>query len=383
MKKKRTLDYKKILKISLFIGGIFIIILMSVLQIALDPSRLNVWEWLSNTLILVGIMIFFLFLGESIGRDKQLENIEGLYQTNLRAFNEKNKEIENITIYFSQFYYWYKKQELFYKKTSYLINHDVDGEMVENIIKHIKHEHLEKLSKHAIKLELENGDVVYIEKQGEKQIEAIREMLDGKVKIDSPNPSYFLNAFEDSGVKSELEVGKQIDRTIKFNRRFNRFMRIIISTVVSLIWATLTVNEMITSGSTQMWMNLVSRLLAATGAASTGWSSAVIEIKLRAQKLKNKYDILLRFESAYNNKEFIPKNANELAKENYEAYIKEQERLEEERLKNLVIPEIVEDEEEEDLEEENVKEELEETIDKPLIETSGLKQIEAILNNKE
>ena len=39
-------------------------------------------------------MVFGLLMGESIGADKQLEKVGGLYQSNLKEYNDKSKALE-------------------------------------------------------------------------------------------------------------------------------------------------------------------------------------------------------------------------------------------------------------------------------------------------
>lgn len=318
--KLKNIDLKKAIKGFTLIWGLILIVIMTVVNLAIDPSKIDFWIWLSSTLILIGIMVFGLLMGESIGADKQLEKVGGLFQRNLKAYNDKSKWLEPIIIFFSQFFHWFKKRELLNKKINYLINHDIDGSIVENVIRYIKIEHLKDLQEHAISF-TKNDEKIYIEKQNAEQIEAIKHVLEGKVKIDSPNPSYYLNAFENSNCPTELEISKQIDKEIKFNKGFNRAIKIIISIFISLIWATLTVKDFMDAADAQAWVNLVSRITALFTSLLSGWASSIIDVKLRAKKLKNKYNILVRFESAFNSREFIPENANELAKKHYEEYI--------------------------------------------------------------
>lgn len=341
MSKIKSLNFKKIIKAGTVVWGLILIVIMTVSNVIIDPEKLNFYSWASNTLIICGIMIFGLLMGESIGVDKQVENVNGLYQRNLKEYNERNKEIEGIVIYFSQFFLWFKKKELYEKKVEYLINHDVDGEMVENIVKYVRIDDLFELSQHAICLKDKNGNDIFIEKQGEEQIEAIKNVLQGKIKVDCPNTSYFLNAFENSKSVSVLEVGKQIDKEIAINKHFNRIFKIGISVVVSLIFSMLTVNDFMGHGTAQeqlnAWFNLISRLTALATSLLSGWLSGSQEVKLRAKKVKNKYIVLTLFKNAFESKEFIPASANELAKKNYESYLEEKQKA----IDNVITPEVI------------------------------------------
>ena len=61
----------------------------------------------------------------------------------------------------------------------------------------------------------------------------------------------------------------------------------------------------------------------------------MIDVKIRAQVLENKTEILRGFQSCIDKQEFVPKTYEELAKAQYEA----EQKAMEEAIKNVVIPE--------------------------------------------
>ena len=85
----------------------------------------------------------------------------------------------------------------------------------------------------------------------------------------------------------------------------------------------------------QAWLNLTARLTAFVTSFCSGWATSVIDVKIRAQVLENKTEILRGFQSCIDKKEFTPKTYEELAKAQYEA----EEKAREEAIKNVVIPE--------------------------------------------
>lgn len=316
----KNVNSKRLVKILTFVLGLVLVIISTAVDAGLDPNKWNFYEWIGKTLILVGIMVYGLFMGESIGKDIQESNTNGLYQTTLSQYNTLNKSLEPIIIYFSQFYYNHIKKTLRLKKIDYLKEHDVDIEWCELIVDNCTTKDIWALSSEA-GLMLEKLDIV-IPQQNEEQLEAIRYVLSGKVKASYPKPYYYQNAFADSKVRYDIEEPERIDKQIAFNRNINRALKIFTSLAISIFWSMITVNEFMGGddavAQAQAWNNLISRITALFTSFVSGWTSSVIDTKLRARKVKGKYDMLIKFKSSYDNKEFIPMSAKELARKKYE-----------------------------------------------------------------
>lgn len=339
----KNINTKVAIKIFAIAFGFILVIITAIVDVGLDPSKIDKYKWLTNALITTGIMVYGLIMGESVGKDNSQRSMNGLYQKNLKEYNDLNKELEPIIIYFSQFYYGFTRKELRKKKIDYLKRHDVDYEWCELILDYITPKNVNLLlNEEGIKIVDKDGKEHIIPQQTENQLEAIKSVLNGEVKIDEPSPNYFLNAFETTKVRSELEEPKHIDTEIQVNTHGNRALKIATSLVISVLWAMLTVNEFMGGDSpnakTQAWMNLVSRITALITSLVSGWSSAIIDTKLRARKIKGKYNMLVKFKSAYNQKEFIPVSKRKEAQETYDRVMKERE----EARKNVITPEVVE-----------------------------------------
>jgi len=163
-------------------------------------------------------------------------------------------------------------------------------------------------------------------------------ILSCKVKLNSANASYFLTAFTDSKVDDRItEEGKTLNKERKVNRFTNRTLKIVSSLIISLVWGLLTVSDFISGNDSQAWVNLVSRISALFTSFFSGWVSSVIDIKLQARILENKFKVLQYFHNCLMRKMFVPKLEEELAQEEYDNYLKEQE----EAKKNIIFPEVV------------------------------------------
>lgn len=277
-------------------------------------------EWISNSILLTGISIFGILMGESIGTDKQMEMIGGLFQRNLKEYEDNLSVIETIKIYFSQFLLWFEKRELLNKQIRYLQNTGKISK-AELVLEYIKIEDLDELAKHPLEKTNHKGVAIYFDQMSEEQIKAIRFVMDGKITMDVPNANFYLDAFENSDCDSVLEQGKTIDRDIRSNKKFNRTFKIITALIVSLIWALMTAKEFMAGNDMGAWINLVARISALLAGMLSGWLTSITDVKLKAAKLKNKTTVLKTFKSSFDKQVFIPLDENELAKKHYEEYI--------------------------------------------------------------
>lgn len=329
----KKMNAKNAIRLASLLFGLLLIVLITVAQLGIDPEKLNLLDWLANTLILIFIMVFGLLMGESIFYDRQREKSDGLYSVWLTKLQKLLEEINPFSIHFSQWYRDFTLKELRDKKIEMLIKGEVDAEYAEAIVDKVKLSDLEELGKRAIKI----GDV-FIEQQNPVQIEAIRYVLEGNVKLNASKPSYFLSAFDDADAKYESEQGRQYKKEIAFNKQFNRGFKIVSTVVISAIWGMFTVRDFMDGADMQAWMNLVTRVFALVSSLFSGGISSVTTVKIEAKAFRNKYSVVSKFKHAFISGSFVPVSANEKAKAHYEKYLKELE----EAKNNVVDPEVEE-----------------------------------------
>ena len=337
--KFKKLDIKNVIKVFTLVWFLILLVFMTFANVGIN-DHFNFVDWVGNVLIVLGIMVFGLLMGESIGRDKQMAKVDGLYQTTLRNYTDFLASLDSIIIYFSQFFQWFLPRELFDKKVNYLIMHGINESKAKTILNYVTLKDVDELVNHPLEKENENGEKFIIRQVTEEQATAIKEVLSGDITLDASNSYYYLSAFGRPNSKSILEVGKQLDKEMRFNKTSNRISKIATAIMISLIFGLFTFRDFEQgAGSQTAWLNLIFRITSLLTSLLSGWLSSVVDVKLQAEKIDNKLKVLRLFKNSIDKKIFIPKSEEELAKEEYENYLKE----EEEKRKNIIDPEIYEE----------------------------------------
>ena len=307
---------KSNIKLLLILAIIGFIVLTTFTNVGLDPNNFDFYKWFTNTVITIAISIAGMLLGEVVAGDSLKSKENGLYQRTLQKYIELSNKIQSILMYFSYFLIWFKEKETLTKQINYLISKDIKE--AKDIINHIEIEQLEELKIRPVRLK--NG--VIVRKKNYEQVEAIRKVLDGKITIKSSSTSYYLNAFEEHTECSILEEGRI--RTINVNKykRVVRTTKIIYSISASILFATLTVQELVNYNSLVALTNLAIRLCTFLSCLYCGWGTEAYEIKELAKIIENKIKILDIFKTSYDSKEFKPSEYEDLARKEYEEYIK-------------------------------------------------------------
>lgn len=348
--KLKNQDLKTLIKTLTLFFGLLLIILMTVAHVVLDPNKLDFNSWLSKTVLMIGISIFGIIMGELIGADKQMADINGLYQTSLREYKKIHSTIKPISLYFNEFLLWFTKKELYNAKVTYLLDNGLTE--ADDILQYVTLDDLEELEKHPIKY----GDDVIIRQKTKEQIKHIQVVLSGKINIKAKPASYYLNAYHNISSYSQLSIGAHIENKEIFNKLFGRTFKIVSSVFISAILAMVTVQDFMNGGDVSAWVDLATRITTLCTCFFSGWLTACIDVKLKAQLVQHKTEILETFSKSYETKEFVPTNYKDLAREEYNQYIDELEKQKEEPIINdLKNREIIEEEAKEigDLKEED------------------------------
>ena len=328
MKEKlKSLNIKRLIKASTLFVGLILVVFISFFNATFDFANFNWNEWLANSSILVGIMIFGILMGNSTGTDVQQEKVGGLYQQNCIAYNDISSQIENIRIYFSQFWLWFKERKLIEKKIDYLIENQFDGRIASAIVKNIEKEDLEcgklmyNLADPTQKIYIKNG--VKLKKLNQEQIEIVRATF--KFTLDTYNDSYYLSLYDDGDTKvNEAEIGKKINEKIARDKRIGFGLKITSSLIISIVWGALTIYELTSGGDEAVkkaWLNLVSRISALITSYLSGFSTSVVNVRDKARAIENKTDILKYFKNAYDKKEFVPETYEQMIEREYNEQI--------------------------------------------------------------
>lgn len=340
MEKLKNINIKKVIKVLTLLFGFVLIIFISFFNASFDFANFNWAEWLANSSILVGIMIFGILMGTSTGADIQKEKPNGLFQSRCADYMATTLLIENIKIYFSQFWLWFKERKLIEKKVSYLIDNQFTSKEAKKCIAHIEKEDLVvgKLgldeSNPLEKIYVKNG--VKIRKVNESGLECLKKTLE--MKLDTYADSYYLSLYDDGdGKVNEAELGKRINEKIARDKRTNLVIKITSSLVISILWSAITIKDFTEGGGDgakqKAWLNLLSRITSLITSFVSGYSTSVINVRDQARAIENKTNILKQFKTCYENGMFVPEDDDEMIEREYQ----EQEENKESELEKVDI----------------------------------------------
>ena len=342
----KKVNTKKLLSYVLLGVLLTFILVLTWIPIVFDIGNLNFNKWLTNTLISIGIMIAAIILGEIFGEDKQKEKvvykldkdgnpteqiIGGLYQKALYEFNVKLKELidTQIHIYFHQFYIWFKAKELKQKKESYLVDNGFDQMVAHLIVKYIERDDLEKMKEGVFtKVDEKTGKTVKFKKIHDDEYEILLDIYSTEFKIDSPKYTYYLSAFGHSTSESILEQSTELEKREKINKTFHRVFKIMLSVFISALLGMAAIQELSEGGVQEAAVNTISRLTSLVGGLLSGYMTSIIAVKIAAQKLENKTQVLSFMTTYIATGEFKPKSYEELVEEEEQKEIEEQEKIE-------------------------------------------------------
>ena len=324
--KKTNLKY--LLKSFSLVIGAVLIILCSVVNIGFDPKNFNFYKWLVNSILIIGISIFGLAIGESMSLDKQRERVGGIYQTKIKEFDVAHKKIEPIVDSLDD--YLLQLQGVEQEREEIKLLRSVGIRHAE-IVRDLTKEQIDNLHVDAF-----NYKGVDLRKLSDDQHTVALSVIQGIVKVDSIDSSYLTNPNNDVMEGSVLNRGKFIDKRIFRTKWGTRAVKIIGSLAVGLVWGAFTVQDFMDVSSAQAWTNLVSRVFALVSSFTAGWGSAVVQNKMEADKLDYKVMLLTFFFNAYYiSKTFCPQSLDDIAHQEVLAANERRKEAEEKRNKEF------------------------------------------------
>ena len=317
--KIRGIDLKKIIKIATILFGFSLIVFISFYNATFDFSHFNWGEWGANSSILVGIMIFGILMGNSTGTDIQKEKNGGRYQNACNDYVVAFTAVEQIKMFFSQWWLQYKDKKLEEKKIDYLVDNEFDSRVATAIVKNIDKDDLE-IGKLQID-PLRPHENIYVKnevkfkKLNAEQIEILKNIFG--IKLHTFGESYYLSLFDEGlGKTNEAEKGVAIANKIKRDKANSFILKISSSLVISIVWSALTINDFVSGGGDgavrKAWMNLLSRISALITSYVSGFSTSVINVRDEASAIENKTSILKEYKQCYDTKIFIPETYEQM-----------------------------------------------------------------------
>ena len=321
---KNNITKKRVIKVATIIIVFALIVFSTISNAIIDPENLVFFKWLTNSLILVAIMVFGLLMGESLGEDEQKGIKNGLYQSAIREYEAVYATIQGIKIYFSNFFLWYKQRELKQEKIDFLMDNEIDGRWAKICVDKLEKSDFvegkfilgQNDNEKIYVKEMPNGKKFKIHKATKEEASIIIKMFD--VKIETYGYSYYLSYTENYVSGGNLKKAIPLSKKLRNNKTFNRTLKIVSTLFISLIWGMLTTQEFQNEAERkQAWFLLISRIACLITSIVSGWSSAVISVKIQADIINNKKDVLKDFKDSVDKQLFIPETYDEMVEREY------------------------------------------------------------------
>lgn len=314
----KKLTAKKVLVLSVYVLLFALVVFLTAVPVVFDLENLDVQQWLTNSLINVGIMIVAIILGEITGNDKLKEKVGSLFQIALKKYNDMlEKLIESGQIvFFSQFYTWYKARELKNKKIAYLVNNGFDHQAAIKLISFVNREDLETmLHKNLIKIDPKSKKEIKFKIIYQDEYNVLAQVLSTTFQLEDPKEyTYYLSAFNDNSSASILEKPKIVEKKERSNLIFNRTFKIATSIFISVLWGSAAISE-VNGGAKAIIGNLIARLVALVGGVLSGFLTSAVTVKLESEKLEDKYKVLKDMEVHTEKGNFVPKTYEQMVEE--------------------------------------------------------------------
>lgn len=304
--------------------GLFIVIVLSIAQFAFDFEHFNFTKWLSNSMLLTGILMIFMLIGETF-KNTIMERPNGRYQVFLKKYRMARENVNNIENYFDDYLIDYREKELEKKKINILINNGI--RQAKDLVKLSEDEVRELIKEPKI-----FNNIKYLRLKEEEALKII-EVLN-HTKLGFTNSAYYLNERANFKTTSDQDIPELIYKKKKAYRIGTRFGRIIMGLSFSFLFAALTANEFMNGDDWTAWYNLFSRIFSAISGLSTGYTIAYGINGFEVEELEVKINFLNRYRLDFDNKVYVPKSFEEKFNEQLEQAQKEKE----EAVKNVVEP---------------------------------------------
>lgn len=335
--KIKNIKRKGLVRSLTFILIIVVIFLSTFTKWILDPSQI-VWnEWLGDTILILGLGICGMVLGEGSGIDNQKGLSNGRYQTKLKEYEEVKKKVAGQNFYFNQWLILKRNRDLRMKQCDYLSRYGIS--YPETIIDNLTIEEVTSLTNRPLMKKINDKDI-YFKKITLEQYEALKYVYEGNIKINSDNATYFFELNPKKTNRSNIEMGEVFRKQdLKINVVL-KTAKILSTIALSMIWSTFTVSEASGGNGAEVAINLFSRLFSLAAGVFGGITSAVVRVNNLSDEIENKINVLNEFifdlehptESG-----FIPKKYEELAKEEYDKQVEEDKKA----IENLVTDEDI------------------------------------------
>lgn len=286
-------NYQNIWCISSILFVIVLIFITTIWNAGLDVTKWKEKEFLSNLTINCAISLFGIFSAMGLADNHYRTKENGMLDVTYKNFcTAKNKIEEHL----DKFPYWIRRlhrKETEDKCIRYL--KDQNGiTQAKLILKHLDIIDVESLNKPFSKV-LDNGKQIFFKSLTNEQILALKEVMQGKIKVEYLHETYFLNAYNKSNAKSMYEQASK-ESAVRNQRSFVLVLyRILLTIAMGLIFAGLTVEGIDSNKVGQILINIFSRLSILASSIYSGFTIAHILVKYDCQFIEYKTNVLETF----------------------------------------------------------------------------------------
>lgn len=303
---------------------VFVMVIVAITSFAnagIDPSYWGSTKFMTDTIFTVSLVLIGVVSGDAEGDNFYRNKDNGLFQNSYNNYNKKRSIIDNIVDKFSDWAYNLYQKETYKKIMRYL--KDDFGIKQADLLIQLDRTEIIQLKNEPKSFNL-NGEVRYFNSLTETQIQAIFDVLDGKIKVKFVHDSYFLNAYAKNCNKSMYEQASEQEKRKKQKFAFLMVYRVIFTVLVAMVFTAFVVESSEEGSKAQAVLNLFSRYF--TLFTSVGWGFFIASdmIKDECVFLDYKAMILNQFYLDVEvNKTFVVKSEEEKAFEKIQKIMEE------------------------------------------------------------
>ena len=318
---KYGITRKSIYSISSVAICIILVIVLSLVQAGFDVTKLATLAFWIEFVILAGFSIFGMIGGQRTSDDVQRNKPEGNFRKRLKIFDGLLNYLTG-SVFFAYFPDWlfeYRIKKLKKKKEHFLMDLgikqmevlDLDLNDLENLKQPFK-----KDWKNTIYEGKYKDDTTYFLSCSDEQIEAIRYVLNGGIKVSNLSSDYFTTAI----TLNDTDMWESASRQDKKKGTYiavNYSYRLVMLLAICMVTTALT-SGIFEESTAETILTLVKRVFCIMTAYFWGIFIGAQIVKIDTAYLDFKITILTLYQTECNNGIYVHKSVEDMAREEYD-----------------------------------------------------------------
>lgn len=339
----KKLDLKAALRVGSFAVAILMVVITSIFSLGLDPSQMNWGSWLSRTAILLFFSIYGSVFGESLGKDRSKKRVDGAYQNALKSYLTIRGQIieRKLVNMLERWLGWDWSRHEDEHKIDYLRRWGIrDPERVLSCLDMFNDDSFrDKILKHPVSIGVIDGKERFLKRQSQDQLDAVLDILEGRITLPVPHSAYYLDALQDTGSSLDsYEMPNHITLVENVTKWTSRISKILTSIIVSMFLGMLVVQSVMGADDAQEWIDLCSRLATLIINTLSGYMIGVVIVQQETSRINDKEMRLHSFLNSIDSGEYRPEDENDVDADEYRKWA---ETHRDEEAEELGIPLLV------------------------------------------